>query len=78
MKMKATKDNKRNCWRIEKGKIVIDIFPGQDRPYVPVKIGYDGQIYEIYKYGLIEIIKGFESAYSEEQVLEQLIKFTCD
>ena len=76
--MKAIKDNKRNCWRIEKGKTVINVFPGQDRPFIPVKIEFEGVFYEIYKYGLIEIIKGFESAYSEEQVLEQLIKFTCD
>jgi hypothetical protein len=76
--MKAKKDNKRNCWIIEKGKTVINIFPGQDRPFIPIKIEFEGKLYEIYKYGLIEIIKGFESTYSEEQVLEQLIKFTCD
>lgn len=76
--MKAIKDNKKNCWRIEKGKTVIEIFPGQDRPYQPVQIEHEGITYKIYKYNLIEIIKGFEATYSEEQVLEQLIKFTCD
>ena len=76
--MKAIKDIKRNYWRIEKGKNIIEIFPGQDRPFEPVKIVFEGQTYKIYKYGLIDIIKGFESAYSEEQVLEQLIKFTCN
>ena len=76
--MKAKKDNKRNCWIIEKGKTVINVFPGQDQPFIPVKIEFEGEIYEIYNSRLIEIIKGFESTYSEEQVLEQLIKFTCD
>ena len=77
--MKAIKDNKRNCWRIEKGKTVVEIFPGQDRPYPqPVRIEHEGITYKIYKYDLIEIIKGFDATYSEEQVLEQLIKFTCD
>lgn len=77
LKMKAIKDNKRNCWTVEKGKIIINIFPGCDRPKTPVRIEFEGQIYEIYKYSLIDIVKGFEETYSEEQVLEQLVKFTC-
>ena len=75
--MKAIKDNKRNCWIVEKGKITISIFPGCYRPKITVRIEFEGQIYEIYKNRLIDIVKGFEETYSEEQVLEQLVKFTC-
>ena len=28
-------------YKIEKGKTVIDIIPGRDRPYVPVKIKFN-------------------------------------
>jgi len=64
-------------YRIEKGKTVIDILPGRDRPYVPVRIKFEGQFYPL-KVGLIKTIKAFEDCYSEEQVLEVLIKLTTE
>lgn len=64
-------------YKIEKGKTVIDIIPGRDRPYVPVKIKFEGQFYPL-KVGLIKVIKEFENCYSEEQVLETLIKLTTE
>lgn len=64
-------------YQIKKGKTVIDIIPGCDRPYVPVKIKFEEQFYPL-KVSLIKAIKAFEDCYSEEQVLEILIKLTTE
>lgn len=62
-------------YRIAKGKTVIDILPGGNKNYLPTKIEFEGQIYPL-KVNLIKAVKAFEDCYSEEQVLEALIKLT--
>ena len=76
MKAKCIKEE--GCWRIEKGKIVIDIFSGTDRyPILPTRIRYENTFYPL-KIGLIAAVKAFENCYSEEQVLEKLLELTTD
>lgn len=64
--------NKDGSFSVDKGSIHVRIIPGQDRPPKPVMIEHDGDLYYCKK-GLIETVKAFESAYSEEQVLEVLV-----
>lgn len=76
--MKPRSDINRGCWTVTKGKTTLDIFPGCDRPFaINPRIVFEGHSYEVKNHGLIEIIKGFENTYTEEQVLEKLIEFTC-
>lgn len=76
--MKAKRITGEGCWRIEKGKNIIDIYPGRDRfPQLPVRIKYENTLYPLsYSTSLIEVINSFENCYSEEQVLETLINYT--
>ena len=56
---------------VEKGKTKVAFYNGTDRyPVLPVRIIYDGVTYPVRKYNIIELYKRFETAYSEEQVLE--------
>lgn len=76
--MKPKNDINRGCWTVKKGKTTLDIFPGCDRPFATnPKIVFEGHSYEVKNHRFIEIMKGFENTYTEEQVLEKLIEFTC-
>lgn len=76
--MKAIYVKGDGCWRIEKGKTIIDIFSGTDRyPILPTRIRYENTIYPL-KIGLIAAVKAFEDCYSEEQVLEKLLELTTN
>ena len=67
--MKAKYNKQKNCYEINKGSINIEIYNGTDIPKRPVKIKYENALYDS-KLGLIDSLKAFEKAYSEEQVLE--------
>lgn len=62
-------------YKIKKGKTIINIIPGRDRPYRPTQIDFENQKYDS-RYGLIDTINMFKDCYSEEQILEALIKCT--
>lgn len=70
--MKAQLNKQKNCWEIKKGRTVLEIYNGTDRPWTPVKIKYEDTFYTSKK-GLIDTLKAFEVAYSEEQVLAVLL-----
>lgn len=72
MKAQRTKEG---SYKISKGILEFEIFPGKDRPYLPVKIKYDGIFYKV-KQSLTETLKSFEECYSEEQVFNKLIELT--
>lgn len=62
-------------YKIEKGKTVLYIIPAQDKPYHPVQIDFENTKYNS-RYSLIDTLNMFKDCYSEEQVLEALIKLT--
>ena len=65
-------------WRIEKGNIIIDIYPAiNDRyPKIPVRIRYEGIFYTLpLSTSVLAVIKAFENCYDEEQILETLINY---
>lgn len=70
MKAKITKEG---FQAIDKGDIHIEVIPGNDRLKTPVKIKFEGTLYESVL-GLIATLKEFERAFSKEQVLEVLMK----
>lgn len=76
--MKAICVKGEGCWRIEKGKTIIDIFSGTNRyPILPTRIRYENTFYPL-KIGLIAAVRAFEDCYSEEQVLERLLELTTN
>ena len=62
-------------YKIEKGKTILYIIPGLDRPYRPVQIDFENKRYNS-RYGLIDTLNMFKNCYSEEQVIETLINLT--
>lgn len=68
--MKPVRNNN-GSFSVDKGNTRIIILPGIDRPYTPVRIIFDDTLYPCKK-GLIDTVKAFETAESEEQVLEVL------
>ena len=73
--MKAVCVNGESCWRIEKRKTIIDIFPRTIK--LPARVRYEGTFYPL-KIDLIAAVKTFEDCYSEEQVLEKLLELTTN
>lgn len=73
--MKVVYNIEKQVYEVKKGKINIEIIPGQDRPWRPVKIKYENCIYDVkHEYNsLIKISNAFGDTYSEEQVLEVLM-----
>lgn len=63
--------NHDGTWNVDKGNTHIIILPGIDRPYTPVRIEFENVYYPCKK-GLIDTVKAFETAETEEQVLEVL------
>lgn len=60
-------------YKVQKGRTTVEIFPGQDRPPVPVKIRIDGSETFNTKESLIKIVQNIRDLYTEEQLLEYIL-----